>query len=98
MMFTDEQIKIQQRERYLSCWSWNEDFDRDGYIFVKNFLNLEHVVLPENPTPGIKEYFGNINLCEHRDEDQVFGSSSRIKYPPYKKLYYEAKEKVENIL
>lgn len=98
MTFTDEQIKIQQKERYLSCWSWNGDFDKDGYLFIKNFLDLENLNHPKDVIPGIKEYFGNINLWDHRNENQVPGSSSRIKYPPYKKLYYEAKEKVENIL
>lgn len=98
MIFTDEQIKLQQRERYLSCWSWNQDFDRDGYIFIKNFLDLKNLDHPKNVVPGIKEYFRNINLWDHRNEDQVPGSSSRIRYPLYRELYYHSKQKVESIL
>jgi len=97
-MFTDEQIKIQQKERYLSCWSWNPEFDKDGYIVVKNFADVKKITPPENPVVGIKEYFKFTNSFEFRNEDQVPGSSSRIRYPSYRELYYESLKKAENIL
>lgn len=97
-MFTNDQIKIQQRERYLSCWSWNEDFDSNGYIIIKNFVDVKKIKFPENPVLGIKEYYGSTDFYDTREEDQVIGSSSRIKYPAYKEIYYESLQKLQNIL
>lgn len=77
----------------------HELFNRDDYIFIKNFHDVSSLVEPVPQQRGSTTYYGSLDNFYHEEtEVQVNGSYARYSYPPYKRAYYDIKEKLEKVL
>lgn len=96
---TQDQIDLQERANTGSSPTNNSEFDRDGYLVIRNLW--DHADLFCEP-PAQK---GQYSYCEKLDkfsytpvENQVEGSTSRYYYPPYKYAHSQIRLKLEKII
>ena len=77
----------------------NEEFESKGYLVLRNFLDVEDYISTDIPEDRGHFRYRN-NKCELVSpvEGQVEGSLSIYTHPKYKKLYFDAKSKLEKIL
>lgn len=77
----------------------HEIFNRDNYLFIKNFCDVSSLTTLPPKERGILAYRNSLNDYYHQPlEPQVPDSLGRHDYPPHKKLYYEVKDKLELLL
>ena len=87
-----------EHEKYLSGSSKtkNEEFDRLGYLVVRNIWDPKDLQEEIDYETGHFQYnpFGKVNRTE---ESQVPGSKARHSYPPYKFYHSQLRRKMEKI-
>jgi hypothetical protein len=77
----------------------NEEFEKNGWLFVPNLINSQELICDVPDIRGNIFFHGSMYDFHHEgDEGQVEGSLSRYNYPPYKKIHYEVKRKLENLI
>ena len=92
-------IYIGERTNALSSKTNNEEFDKNGYLVIKNICDPEKLKceIPENS--GIYNYYGKMDKFSYQPhEHQVPGSTSRYYYPPYKEIHSEVRKKIEEAI
>lgn len=94
-----QQIYIGERMNALSSKTNNEDFDKNGYLVIRNICDPEKLKCDIPEQPGIFHYYGKINKFHYEpNENQVPGSTSRYYYPPYKEVHSEVRKKIEDAI
>lgn len=95
------QEEIDFRER-LNCGTSktnNEEFDKNGYLVVKNLWNPKELYCEPPEKKGQYNYHGKLEKFNYYSEEkQVLGSTSRYYYPPYKNIHTEIRLKIEKII
>lgn len=77
----------------------NDQFDRDGYLIVKDLWDAQDLYCTPPLISGQYQYFGKIDRFHHLPvENQVEGSTSRYYWPPYKFAHSQIRRKVEKII
>ena len=77
----------------------NKEFDKNGYLVLRNLWNAEDLYCDPPKIKGIYNYFGNIDKFEHSSSEmQVEGSTSRYDYPPYKFIHSQIRLKIEKAI
>ena len=76
----------------------NEQFDRDGFLFLENFTDVSHMIEMKPDIIGTYEYNYDGTLQKIDVDPQVTNSLSRYKIPKYRDLQIKIKPKIEKIL
>ena len=91
------ELAIRERTHTGTAWTLNEDFDRDGYLVIKNLWDPKALYTPVPGERGKIDYFDNsINNFKHEPlEGQVNGSLGRYGYPKYREIHSQVRLKIE---
>jgi len=95
------QLDINNQERINAGTSLtnNEQFDRDGYLILKNLWDPKDLFSNPPAIRGQYNYFGKIDKFQHiQIENQVEGSTSRYYFPPYKFAHSQIRLKLEKVI
>jgi len=86
---TQEQIDFQERVNANTSPTNNEQFDKDGYLVLRNLWDPQDLYCEPPELKGQYNYFG---------KNQVEGSTSRYYYPPYKYAHSQIRMKLEKAI
>ena len=93
---TQEQIDFQERLNSGTSPTNNKDFDKNGYLVIKNLWNPQDLYCEPPKIKGQYNYYGKINKFSHEPvENQVEGSTSRYYWPDYKYAHSQIRMKLE---
>jgi len=96
---TQEQIDFQERLNANTSPTNNEQFDKDGYLVIKNLWDPKDLYCKPPEIKGRYHYYGKIDKFDHVPvEEQVEGSTSRYYYPPYKFVHSQVRLKLEKAI
>lgn len=77
----------------------NEQFERDGYLLIKNIWDPKDLFCEVPNIRGGIHYYGKIDKFSYDpDERQVPGSLARYSYPPYKFYHAQIRLKIEEAI
>ena len=97
---TELQLMMQERLNTGTAWTRNEDFDKNGYLVIKDLWDPEELYSPVPEQRGQFSYWDknpeNFNHCPI--ESQVEGSVSRYWYPQYRTIHTGIRLKLEKII
>ena len=96
---TEEQIAHQERLNSGTSWTYNDSFEKNGYLVVKDFYDSDKLYHPVPKNKGQYNYYDkNIeNFNYQKVENQVEGSTSRYWHPQYRQAHTDIRLKLENI-
>lgn len=96
MTMTQNQIDFHERINAETSPTGNEEFDKNGYLVLKNLWDPKDLYCEPPAVKGKYKYFEKIDRFFHDPvEDQVEGSTSRYFYPPYKYAHSQIRMKLE---
>ncbi len=96
---TQEQLDFQERVNSGSSKTNNEDFEKNGYLVVKNLWDPKELYCEVPEIRGQINYFGKLDKFHYEPlEMQVEGSLARYYYPPYKFAHSQIRKKLEKII
>ena len=96
---TQDQIDWQERINAGTSPTNNEEFDRNGYLVLRNLWDPKDLYCKPPAIKGQYNYFGKIDKFNHCPvENQVEGSTSRYYYPPYKFAHSQIRMKLEEAI
>ena len=97
---TEQEILLQERTHTGTSWTRNQQFDKDGYVVVKNLWDPEELYHPVPDIRGQLNYFDkNLDHFEHHAlETQVEGSLARYWHPQYRDIHTGIRLKLERII
>jgi len=96
---TQSDIDLQERINTGTSPTNNEQFDRDGYLLIKNLCDPKDLYCKPPINKGQYTYYKKIDKFDYQPlENQVEGSTSRYSYPPYKYLHSQIRLKLEEII
>jgi hypothetical protein len=96
---TQEQIDWQERVNTGTSPTNNEEFDKNGYLVVKNLWDPKDLYCDPPEVKGQYNYYGKLDKFSHVPvENQVEGSTSRYYYPPYKYAHSQIRLKLEKVI
>ncbi len=94
-----EQIDFQEKVCHGSSSTNNEEFDKNGYLVLRNLWDVEDLYCDPPELKGQYNYLGKIDKFEHIPlETQVEGSTSRYYYPPYKFAHSQIRLRIEKAI
>lgn len=77
----------------------NEEFEKNGYLVIRNLVDIKEFVSEVPEIRGLYNYFGSLDKFDYNPiEHQVPGSLARYRYPIYKYLHSQIRLKIENII
>jgi len=77
----------------------NEEFDRNGYLVLKNLWDPKDLYCNPPENKGQYHYHGKLDKFDYQPlEGQVEGSTSRYYYPPYKYAHSQIRLKLEKAI
>jgi hypothetical protein len=98
-VMTQEQVDFHERVNSGSSKTNNEEFEKNGYLIVKNLWDPQDLYSEVPEIRGQINYFGKLDKFSHQPlEMQVEGSTSRYYYPPYKYAHSQIRKKLERII
>ena len=96
---TQEQIDFQERVNSGSSKTNNEEFEKNGYLVIKDLWDPQDLYCEVPPIRGQINYFGKLDKFHHQPlEMQVEGSLARYYYPPYKFAHSQIRKKLEKVI
>ena len=96
---TQQDIDFQERFNAETSPTNNEEFDKNGYLVLKNLWDSKDLYCEPPAIRGQYNYFGKIDKFNHSPvENQVEGSTSRYYYPPYKFAHSQIRMKLEKAI
>lgn len=94
-----EQIDLHERINAGTSPTNNEEFDKNGYLVLKNLCDPKDLYCEPPKQKGQYGYFGKIEKFDYIPiELQVEGSTSRYYYPPYKFAHSQIRLKLEKAI
>lgn len=94
-----EQLQFSERLNSGTSKTNSEEFDKNGYLVIKNLYDPNELVTDVPKERGIFNYYGSLDMFSHTpDEMQVQGSVSRYYYPPYKYAHSQIRLQIEKII
>jgi hypothetical protein len=97
---TEEQVLFQEKINSGTSKTNNEQFEKDGYLVVKNLWNPQELYRPVPKERGQINYWGN-KLDQYNYtpiEQQVEGSLACYWHPQYRSIHSSVRLKLEKIL
>lgn len=96
---TQEQLDFQERVNSGSSKTNNEEFEKNGYLVIKNLWDPQDLYCEVPDIRGQINYFGKLDKFHHQPlEMQVEGSLARYYYPPYKFAHSQIRKKLEKVI
>ena len=96
---TQEQIDWQEKVNSGTSPTNNEEFDKNGYLILRNLWDPKDLYSEPPPVKGQYNYYGKIDKFNHLPlEAQVEGSTSRYYWPPYKFVHSQIRMKLEKAI
>ena len=97
---TELQLMFQEKTNTGTAWTRNEQFDKDGYLVIKDLWDPEELYHP------VPEHTGQYNYSDKNPENftldivekQVEGSTSRYWHPQYRTIHTGIRLKLEKII
>lgn len=94
-----EQIDWQERVNAYTSPTNNEEFDKNGYLVLRNLWDPKDLYCDPPEIKGQYTYHGKLdNFSYVPVENQVEGSTSRYYYPPYKFAHSQIRLKLEKAI
>ena len=95
-----EQIPLQKKRNNEITWTYNDFFDENGYLILKNLSNPEDLYHPVPEEKGQYRYWDkNPEHFNHQPvEGQVEGSTSRYWHPQYREIHSGIRLKLEEVI
>ena len=96
----DVQLLLQERQNTGTSWTRNEQFDRDGYLVIKDLWDPKELYRPVPEERGQRTYWGK-KLDQYNDEpveQQVDGSFATYWHPQYRNIHSQIRLKLEKII
>ena len=97
---TLEQLNHQERVCTGTAWTRNEQFEKDGYLVVKNLWDPKDLYRDVPLIRGQVNYWGKkLDQYQHFPlENQVEGSIATYTHPQYREIHSGIRLKLENII
>ena len=97
---TEEELHLTEIINTGTSWTNNEDFDRDGYLVIKNLWDPEELYRPVPKERGQFKYWGKkLDQFTYTDvEPQVKGSVSFYSHPQYISIHSQIRLKIEKAI
>jgi hypothetical protein len=97
---TMEQLQFQERRNAGTAWTRNEQFEKDGYLLVKNLWDSQELFRPVPQERGQINYWGKrLDQFTFTElEMQVEGSLAVYSHPQYRQIHSGIRLKLEKIL
>ena len=97
---TEIQLAFQERQNSGSAWTKNKEFDKNGYVVVKDLWDPEELYHPVPELRGQLNYWDdNPEHFNHTPvENQVEGSVARYWHPQYRKIHTGVRKKLEKVI
>jgi hypothetical protein len=96
---TEQDISCQERVNTGTSPTNNEEFDKNGYLVLRNLWDPKDLYCEPPQIKGQYSYFGKIDKFDHCPvENQVEGSTSRYYWPPYKFAHSQIRIKLEEAI
>lgn len=93
----DRDWDAQEKFLYGTSKTRNEEFERNGYLVVKNIWDPKELQEEIDYETGHFMY-NQFGKYHHTNEGQVPGSKARHSYPPYKFYHSQLRKKIEKII
>jgi hypothetical protein len=96
----EAQLLWQERQNTGTTWTRNEEFDKNGYLVIKDLWDPEELYHPLPEVRGQLNYWGkNPDQFNHDPvEQQVEGSLARYWHPQYRQIHTGIRLKLEEVL
>jgi len=93
-------VMIQERKNTGTTWSNNKEFEKDGYLIVKDLWDPEELYHPLPELRGQLNYWDNdpTHFNHIPLESQVEGSVARYWHPQYRTVHSGVRKKLEKII
>ena len=97
---TEQDILLQERQCTGTSKTKNEEFERNGYVVVKDLWDPEELYHPLPDMRGMIKYWDNNPEHFHHEEVemQVEGSLARYWHPQYRKIHSGVRKKLEEVI
>ena len=97
---TLEDLQAKERLNTGTSWTRNEDFDKNGYLVVKDLWDPKELYSPVPELRGQLNYWDkNPEHFSHIEvERQVEGSTARYWHPQYRAIHVGVRKKLEEII
>ena len=97
---TMEQLAYQERANSGTSWTRNEQFEKDGYLVVKNLWDAKELFRPVPEERGQINYWGKRldQFTSTPEEMQVEGSLAVYSHPQYRSIHSGIRLKLEEII
>ena len=97
---TSQDVAFQERRNTGTAWTRNADFEKDGYLVVKDLCDPEELYYPLPQEKGQLNYYDSdpTHFNHTPVEGQVEGCLSRYWHPQYRKTHSVVRKKLEKIL
>ena len=97
---TEMEVLVQERRNTGTTWTRNEDFDKDGYLKIKDLWAPEELYHPLPDLRGQLNYWDkNPEHFNHTPvEQQVEGSLARYWHPQYRSIHSGVRKKLHKVL
>ena len=97
---TEMEVLVQERRNTGTTWTRNEDFDKDGYLKIKDLWAPEELYHPLPDLRGQLNYWDkNPEHFNHTPvEQQVEGSLARYWHPQYRSIHSGVRKKLQKVL
>ena len=97
--YNELELMMQERRNTGTAWTRNEEFDKNGYLVIKNLWDSKELYHPVPEERGQINYFGSVDRFNHQPEEaQVNGSLARYSHPQYKKIHTGIRLKLEEVI
>jgi hypothetical protein len=95
-----EQLQLQERRNTGTAWTYNEGFEKNGYLVIKDLWDPNELYHPVPEQKGQISYWGK-KLDQYTYapvEIQVEGSTSRYWHPQYREIHSSIRMRLEKEL
>ena len=94
------QLMMQERMNTGTAWTRNEEFDKNGYLVIKDLWDPQELYHPLPEITGQINYWGKKpDQFTHQEvEMQVEGSTARYWHPQYRTIHSGIRMKLEEVI
>ena len=94
------QLQWQERTNTGTSWTRNEEFDKNGYLVIKDLWSVDELYRPMPEERGQINYWGkNPDQFNHDPvEQQVEGSLAVYSHPQYRQIHTGVRLKLEEVI
>lgn len=97
---TEEQITLQEKQNTGTAWTYNDEFEKNGYLVIKDLWDVKELYCPVPDKSGQFNYWGKQldQFIYSPTEHQVEGSTARYWHPQYRSIHNQIRLKIEKII